>query len=136
MHEGHWNAVLFDVEFESAAGVHAGLSFNLNYAAPELIAAQALGSSTFLSDPSADVWALGVTAFELLLGRKAVPTGVRLFLNILLQQTEKKCLLSFCCTFARPQALVGLAAHYLPPRTPRVYVQVPVSRKASRSCYW
>lgn len=58
-----------------AAGVHAGLSFSLNYAAPELIAAQALGSRTFLSDPSADVWALGVTGFELLLGQRAFPTG-------------------------------------------------------------
>lgn len=55
--------------------MHAGLSFSLNYAAPELIAAQAIGSLTILSDPSADIWALGVTAFELLLGQKAFPTG-------------------------------------------------------------
>jgi serine/threonine protein kinase len=49
-----------------SAGTRTGLTFSLNYAGPELLAAHANGRKTIDVDPSADIWSLGVVAYELL----------------------------------------------------------------------
>lgn len=55
--------------------MRTGLSFALNYAAPEIILAQEAGSRTLAVDPAADIWALGVTAYELLSGGRTFAPG-------------------------------------------------------------
>lgn len=57
------------------AGMRTGLSFALNYASPEIILAQEAGSRTLAVDPAADIWALGVTAYELLSGGRTFAPG-------------------------------------------------------------
>lgn len=57
----------------SCAGSKAGLAFSLNYAAPEVLATQEAGAHTIIATPQADVWALGVVAFELLARRRTFP---------------------------------------------------------------
>jgi serine/threonine protein kinase len=57
------------------AGETTGLSFPLNYAAPELLAAEKAGEAAVTADPAADVWALGLVAFELLTARRAFAPG-------------------------------------------------------------
>jgi serine/threonine protein kinase len=48
------------------AGMDAPIIFSLAYAAPEIVAAYHAGVKTVLADAAADMWALGVIAFELL----------------------------------------------------------------------
>ena len=55
--------------------MRTGLSFALNYASPEIILAQENGARTLAVDPAADVWALGVTAYELLSGGRTFAPG-------------------------------------------------------------
>lgn len=57
------------------AGVNVGLTFSLRYASPELAAAQERGAATTRSHASADVWALGVVAWELAARRRAFPSA-------------------------------------------------------------
>ena len=51
------------------------LAFSLNYAAPELVLAQKRGAGAVTTAAAADVWALGVLAFELLSGRRTFSPG-------------------------------------------------------------
>jgi serine/threonine protein kinase len=46
------------------------LFFTLAYAAPEIIAAFEAGEKTHVASPAADIWALGVIAFEMLTGER------------------------------------------------------------------
>lgn len=62
------------VAHDACAGVNVGLTFSLRYAAPELAAAQERGAATLRSHSSADIWALGVAAYELALRRRAFPS--------------------------------------------------------------
>lgn len=57
----------------ACAGARTGLSFSLNYAAPETVAAHESGARTIVADAAADVWALGVLAYELLAQRRVFP---------------------------------------------------------------
>ena len=57
------------------SGTRAGLAFSLNYAAPELLAAKEDGACTVTVDGAADMWALGVVAFELLSKRRTFAAG-------------------------------------------------------------
>jgi serine/threonine protein kinase len=54
--------------------VHAGqssqLTFTLAYAAPEVVVAFEAGQRTLAMHPAADVWALGLIAFEMLTGER------------------------------------------------------------------
>lgn len=56
-------------------GMRTGLSFSLNYASPEIIIAQESGQRTLDVSASADVWALGVVAYELLSGTRTFAPG-------------------------------------------------------------
>ena len=57
------------------AGARGPLSYSLNYAAPEVIKADESGDPNATSSPAADVWSLGVVAFELLLLRRTFSPG-------------------------------------------------------------
>jgi serine/threonine protein kinase len=48
------------------AGETSPLTFSLAYAAPEVIAAFRNGERTLVADPAADMWALGIIAYEIL----------------------------------------------------------------------
>jgi serine/threonine protein kinase len=49
------------------------LSFTPSYAAPEVIAAYEAGARTLVASSAADVWSLGLVAFEMLTGEPAFP---------------------------------------------------------------
>jgi serine/threonine protein kinase len=49
------------------------LIFTLSYAAPEVIAAFEAGARSHIVSPAADVWALGLIAFEMLTGERTFP---------------------------------------------------------------
>jgi serine/threonine protein kinase len=53
------------------AGHATRLSFTLAYAAPEVVTAHEAGQRTYVAHTAADVWSLGVIAFELLAGESA-----------------------------------------------------------------
>jgi serine/threonine protein kinase len=55
------------------AGEAAPLSFTPSYAAPEVIAAYEAGAKTLVASSTADVWSLGLVAFEMLTGEPAFP---------------------------------------------------------------
>jgi serine/threonine protein kinase len=61
------------------AGDEAPVSFTLGYAAPEVISAHEAGAKRMVRERDADVWALGVIAFEML-------TGERAFANVTTRQ--------------------------------------------------
>ena len=65
------------IDFDKAAplGTPIAPAYTLDYAAPEVVAAGA-GGGTVPAQPSMDAWALGVIAFELLTGRKALHAAV------------------------------------------------------------
>ena len=50
----------------TGAGETCPLSFSISWAAPELAAAFFRGEDTIVADPAADMWALGVIAYELI----------------------------------------------------------------------
>jgi serine/threonine protein kinase len=55
------------------AGSKMPLSFSLTYASPEVIAAYDAGETQVTVSGAADMWSLGVIAYELLTGRRAFP---------------------------------------------------------------
>ena len=59
----------------SASTLHAGdskpLAYTLNYAPPEVVRAKERGDTHLVVAEAADVWALGLIAFELLVGVQA-----------------------------------------------------------------
>jgi serine/threonine protein kinase len=63
--------------FLLCAGVAASLEFTLAYAAPEIVAAYEAGKRTEVVDSAADVWALGVIAFELLTDTRTFPADTQ-----------------------------------------------------------
>ena len=52
------------------------IAFSLMYAAPETLAAAERGERTARASAAADMWALGVIAFELLTRSRAFPVGL------------------------------------------------------------
>jgi serine/threonine protein kinase len=56
-----------------AAGKDADLSLTLSYGAPEVMASYEARQRTHVATAAADVWALGVIAFELLTGEPVFP---------------------------------------------------------------
>jgi serine/threonine protein kinase len=60
------------------AGEDAPLEFTPPYAAPEVIAAFEAGATSLVADAAADVWALGLTAFEVFTGERVFPPGIPL----------------------------------------------------------
>jgi serine/threonine protein kinase len=59
------------------AGSLAPLKLSLAHAPPEAVHAYEAGEAATVVDPAADIWALGLIAFELLSGRRVFPTGMR-----------------------------------------------------------
>jgi serine/threonine protein kinase len=53
-----------------SSGQSSHLTFTLPYAAPEVVAAFEAGQHTVAMHPAADVWALGLIAFEMLTGER------------------------------------------------------------------
>jgi serine/threonine protein kinase len=53
-----------------SAGLSSQLTFTLAYAAPEVVAAFQADQHTLAVHPAADVWALGLIAFEMLTGER------------------------------------------------------------------
>ena len=62
---------LIDFGLAARTGDAARIGFTPNYAAPEVVAANAAGDSCVTADSAVDAWALGVIAFELLNRRPA-----------------------------------------------------------------
>jgi serine/threonine protein kinase len=60
------------------AGEVAPLEFTPPYAAPEVVAAFESGSTDIVADAAADIWALGLTAFEVFTGERVFPPGTPL----------------------------------------------------------
>ena len=61
----------------STAGLEFNLSYSLAYAPPEVIQALEAHQRVLVADASADMWALGVIAFELLSKQQTFPFGTR-----------------------------------------------------------
>ena len=59
----------------SHAGTMRGLSYSLQYAAPEVLAAVEAGATSIATSAAADIWALGVIAYELLTNSRAFGMG-------------------------------------------------------------
>lgn len=57
------------------AGTTRGLSYSLQYAAPEILEAVEAGETSMRASAAADIWALGVIAYELLTNSRAFPVG-------------------------------------------------------------
>jgi len=57
------------------AGTTRGLSYSLQYAAPEILAAVEAHETAIETAAAADIWALGIIAFELLTNSRAFPIG-------------------------------------------------------------
>lgn len=55
------------------AGMEVPITYTLAYMPPEVAIAVKRGDRTIRSDPAADVWALGVIAYELLTGTALLP---------------------------------------------------------------
>lgn len=68
--ENRWTLVDFDRA--AAVGEEVTPEAQLDYSPPEVLAAAASGSESIRAHPSQDAWALGVVAFELLTGKKAL----------------------------------------------------------------
>lgn len=67
--ENRWTLIDFDKA--ATTGTEVTLDYTLEYAAPEVVAASDAGE-TIAAQPSVDAWALGVIAYELLTGSKAL----------------------------------------------------------------
>jgi serine/threonine protein kinase len=59
-----------------AAGSIAPLNYSLNYASPEVVSGAKAGATNSCTTPVADIWALGVMAFELMLLKRAFPPSM------------------------------------------------------------
>jgi hypothetical protein len=59
-------------------GEVAPLEFTPPYAAPEVVEAFESGSTDIVADAAADIWALGLTAFEVFTGERVFPPVGRL----------------------------------------------------------
>jgi serine/threonine protein kinase len=66
-HQAHvWKLV--DLGSSAARNTTAPMVFTLAYSAPEVVAAAAAGHTELRVSPAADMWALGVLAYEVLTG--------------------------------------------------------------------
>lgn len=66
--EGAWKLV--DFENWAWAGQPADVSYALRYSSPEIPAADLAGDATIAADPSFDMFALGILAFEVMTGKR------------------------------------------------------------------
>lgn len=66
-------SAIFNLDSHCPAGTTAPLMFSIQYAAPEVVHAYEGGSKNIHVDAAVDIWAIGVTAFELLTGERAFP---------------------------------------------------------------
>lgn len=71
-HENRWT--LIDFDRVAAIGTAARPAATLEYAPPEVFAAMSSGGRPIEAHPALDSWALGVVAYELLTGNKALDT--------------------------------------------------------------
>jgi serine/threonine protein kinase len=64
---GHWSCL--------GAGTEAPLAGSLNYTAPELLIAHQDGLRSLPTTAEADIWSLGVVAYEVISGRRSFSAG-------------------------------------------------------------
>ena len=57
-----------DLDTAADFGRTVPLSYTMAYAAPEIIKAAQRGDQSIECDPAADMWALGIIAFEIISG--------------------------------------------------------------------
>ena len=57
----------------NCAGESARLTYSLSYSAPEVLCALNSGAEHVVAESALDVWAVGVIAYELMIGRPAFP---------------------------------------------------------------
>eukprot|EP00892_Ulva_mutabilis_P005656 jgi/Ulvmu1/3462/UM016_0082.1 len=66
---------LIDFGCTAQIGTIASLSYSLRYTPPEVVRELEAGHKTIKVDPAVDIWAIGVIAFELLTGARALPSS-------------------------------------------------------------
>eukprot|EP00892_Ulva_mutabilis_P005644 jgi/Ulvmu1/3451/UM016_0071.1 len=70
---GQHSWTLMDFGCATYAGTDVRLAFSPSYAPPEVAMAAERGARTIVADAAADMWALGLMAFELLTGKAVFP---------------------------------------------------------------
>lgn len=86
-----------EIEGCDRAGTMAELTnVSLDFAAPEVVRALEAGKTQMKVEPSQDVWALGMVAYELLTRSRAFPSGMAQQVRILTFQLSSSSIRCHC----------------------------------------